>query len=145
MNKDDYVVLKHIVDLVPTLDLSDDNNYKHGLFDHSLSLSVYAVNNHTYVGCNDAGAIIFSAIDKTWSASILAPIANYGTKAIDDDVIRKMKNELHGLYVVKLDAERKRALMMLIDKYKVKQKEERASTARDTLTLNMLDKIKGKC
>lgn len=145
MNKDDYAVLKYIVDLIPTLDLSDDNNYKHGTFESSLNLSVFAVDRNTYIGYSTAGAIIFSSIDKTWSASILAPIANYGTKDIDDDVIQKMKNELHGLYVVKLDAERKRALMMLIDKYKVKQKEERAVAARDTLTLSMLAKIKGKC
>ena len=144
MNKDDYVVLKHIVDLIPTLDLSDDNNYKRGSFNHDLSLSVFAVDRNTYIGYNTAGAIIFSSIDKTWSTSILAPIANYGTDVIDDDIVRKMKNELHGLYVVKLDTERKRALITLIDKYKVKQKEERAATARDTLTLSMLDRIKGK-
>ena len=145
MSKDDYVVLKYIVDMIPTLDLSDDNNYKHGTFKSSLNLSVFAVNRNMYIGYNIAGAIIFSSIDKTWSTSILAHIANYGTKVIDDNVVRKMKNELHGLCVVKLDAERKRALMMLIDKYKVKQKEERAATARDTLTLSMLDRIKGKC
>ena len=67
MNKDDYVVLKHIVDMIPTLDLSDDNNYKHGTFESSLNLSVFAVNRNTYIGYNIAGAIIFSSIEKKWS------------------------------------------------------------------------------
>ncbi len=143
MNKDDYVVLKHIVDLIPTLDLSDDNNYTFGLFPRNVKLSVFTVGSNihrnTYVGYNDAGAIIFSTIEKSWCASFLAPIANYGSRPIKDEVVYKMKGELYGLYLVKLDAHRRSALIKLIEKYKTIQKRERAKTADHALAHGILE------
>lgn len=144
MNKDDYFVLKHIVGLIPNLDLSDKNSHTYGLFADDWRLSVYAVNSHTYAGYNRAGAIIFSTIDRNWHPTILEYIANYGTNTLDCDSVQKLKGELRRLYLVKLDKERKRALMGMIKKYKIARLENSRHDTAIALSASTLTKIKNK-
>lgn len=143
MKKDDYVVLKHIISLIPQLDLSDNNNYIYCAFPYVKSLSVYAVDDKTYVGYNEAGAIIFSSKNMLWSKSLLEPMSNYGNKAIEIKIMTKMEEELTGFYLVKLDKYKRNAFMRLIECYRDARKEEEEVEHVDNLSKQMLDHIKG--
>ena len=142
MKKDDYVVLKHIVSLIPQLDLSDNNNYTYGVGD-LYSLSVFAADSYNYVGYNNAGAIIFKSKNALWHGTLMRYIARYGSVVLGDKANEELLEELDGVYTVTLNGAQKEAFIQFIKTYKERREIAEVKEADDVLSKQMLNHIKG--